>query len=43
LKDQDPTKNDIVINLEKLTGIDRNTLISIATEAFEKAEYMLKL
>jgi len=43
LKAQDPTKNDIVINLEKLTGIDRNTLISIATEAFEKAEYMLKL
>lgn len=43
LKAQDPTKNDIVINLEKLTGIDRNTLISIATEAFEKAEYMLKV
>ena len=43
LKAQGPTKNDIVINLEKLTGIDRNTLISIATEAFEKAEYMLKV
>lgn len=43
LKAQDPTKDDIVINLEKLTGIDRKTLISIATEAFEKAEYMLKL
>jgi len=43
LKAQDPTKDDIVINLEKLTGINREILVSIAREAFEKAEYMLKV
>ncbi len=43
LQAQDPTKNDIVINLEKLTGIDREILVQIAKEAIEKAEYILKV
>ncbi len=40
---QDPTKSDILVNLERLTGIDRQVLISIAKSSFDMADYILKV
>ncbi len=40
---QDPTQSDILVNLEKLTGINRQVLISIAKSSFDMADYILKV
>lgn len=40
---QEPTKSDILVNLERLTGIDRQVLISIAKSSFDMADYILKV
>ncbi|RME09049.1 MAG: HDOD domain-containing protein, partial [Aquificota bacterium] len=40
---QDPAQGDVVVNLEKLTGINSQALIAIAKSSFEMADYILKV
>ncbi len=40
---QDPTQSDILLNLEKLTGIERKVLFSIAQSSYHMADHLLKV
>ncbi|MDW8066246.1 MAG: HDOD domain-containing protein [Aquificaceae bacterium] len=43
LTTQDPTKVDAILNLEKLTGINRQTLVYIAKSAYDFAESVIRV
>ncbi len=40
---QDPAKHDAIIQLEKLSGINREVLVSIARDAFNLVEHIIKV